>query len=255
MKTVLICSGKGGVGKSTLCAMLAIELAHLGQKVLAFDYDIGLRNLDILFGMQSTVVYNVMDYLQGDIELDNIVLSHPNVPNLSFLPSSQYAKQKQFSEKQLLKLIAVLQTRFDYMLIDAPAGDEKYLKTALQNVDTAIVVTTPDAVAMRDAEKILFEMHKRNLPTPFIVVNRVQVKLVKKDYQYSPKQVAQNLDAPLLGYIEEDIEVQYALNYEGLPTRSAKACLAANRIARRLLGELLPIPNIRKGFFWFRNKE
>ncbi len=250
-KSILISSGKGGVGKSTIAAILGIELSNMGYKVLVFDYDTGLRNMDILYGLQSSVVYNVIDYLQGDADLSSVLIEHPKYASLFLLSTSQYAKQRDINMRDLTYVFSQLEDMFDFIIIDSPAGVEKSVKNALKLVDLNIVVATCDNVSMRDAEKVLFEINKRNLGTPYLLLNKVNLKLVKKGAAYSPQSVAKVLDMCLIGYVEEDPELLRTLNKDGLPNRSSKSFLAVNRIARRLVGEDVPMPSIKKGIFPF----
>lgn len=250
-KSILVSSGKGGVGKTTIAALLGIELVCMGYKVLIFDYDTGLRNMDILLGMQSSIVYNVIDYLQGDAELSEVLIEHDVYKNLFLLSTNQYAKQRDINLRDLAYIFSQVEEHFDFIIIDSPAGVEKSVKNALRIVDLNIVVATSDDVSMRDAEKVLFEINKRNLATPYLLINKVNPKLVRKGYLHSPQKAARLLDMYLIGYVEEDPELIHAINTEGLPKRTSKAFLAVNRIARRMLGEDIPVASIKKGIFPF----
>lgn len=250
-KKITITSGKGGVGKTTLSSMLGIELALMGKKVLVFDYDTGLRNQDIILGMQNEVVYNVIDFIEHNANIDQILLSHSKYKNLYLLPTSQYAKQKDIDADHLAKVLKALDDKFDYIVIDSPAGIEKYVKNAIKNVDTSIIISTCDDVCIRDAEKVVFEINKRELDKPYLIVNKVNPKLVLKGSCHSPKQVSEILDIELLGYVEDDIKIKEAINSTGLPERDTKSFMAMNRIARRLIGEKVEMPKIKRRFLFF----
>ena len=250
-KKIIVTSGKGGVGKTTVSAMLAVELALMGKKTLVFDYDTGLRNQDIILGMQNEVVYNVIDFIEGNANIDQILIQHRNYPNLYLLSTSQYAKQNDIDSNDLKKVIDAVDSKFDFIIIDSPAGIEKYVKNAIKKVDTRIVISTCDDVCIRDAEKVIFEINKRELGRPYLLVNKVNPKLVLRGSCYSPQKVAEILDTELLGYVQDDIKIKEAINSTGLPDRSSISFMAINRIARRLLGEKVEIPKIKKRFLFF----
>lgn len=250
-KKIMITSGKGGVGKTTLSAMLAIHIAQLGKKTLVFDYDTGLRNQDIILGLQSDVVYNVIDYIEGNASIDQVLLRHGGYPNLYLLSTSQYAKQNDIKSDKLSRVLKTLDEMFDYIIIDSPAGIEKYVKNALKKVDISIIVCTCDNVCLRDAERLIFEINKRELDRPLLIVNMVNQKLINRDKCYTPQQISNILDVELIGYVMDDIKVKEAINTTGLPDKSSVAFKAVGRIARRILGENIDMPKIRKRFFIF----
>ncbi len=254
-KAIFITSGKGGVGKTFVSAMLSLELSKLGNKTLALDYDTGLRNLDMALGLQSIVVFDVIDYFNKKAKLDDVIIKSSN-DNLSFIPNSQYSKQKDAEPRDMAKLIKNLKENYDFIIIDSPAGVEKSVKTALKLTDITILVVTADNISIRDAEKIIFEINKRQLSRPYIIVNKVNEKLVRQGYMYSPTTVANILDAPLLGYVPDDIHVTAAINNTGYPQGDTPAVLALRRIAQRLMGKDVPIKDISKPKFFdkFRKK-
>lgn len=254
-KAIFITSGKGGVGKTFITAMLSMELSKLGNKTIALDYDTGLRNLDMALGMQSIVVFDIVDYFNKKAKLDDVIITG-NDENLNFIPNSQYSKQRDIEPKDMEKLIKTLKESYDYILLDSPAGVEKSVKRALKLTDMNILVVTADNVSIRDAEKIIFEINKRQLPRPQVIVNKVNEKLVRQGYMYSPKMVANILDVPLLGYVPDDIYVTAAINNTGYPQEDTPAILALRSIAQRLNGKDIPIKDISKPRFFdrFRKK-
>jgi len=251
----LILSGKGGVGKTMLTASLGIALAKRGLKCCCVDADIGLRDLDLLLGMENNVVFDMLDVARKDCKLKYALLQHHRFEDLSLLPASQSGSSKDLDDETFRKIVGKLKKRAGYVLTDAPAGVERGLKNLLPGSDYSILVTTPDDVSMRNAERVLALLEEKHRPRPMLVVNRVNQKLVTEGDQYSPQTVANTLDVPLLGYIPEDPAVLAALNrHESFMNKDCPAAQAVERISRRFLGEYVPLPEVKKKRRWFFSK-
>lgn len=245
IKTWTFASGKGGVGKSTLAAALAVALVRAGRKTVLVDMDIGLRSLDIHLGMENSVVYDVMDYVRGDSKLIQSVLMHLTMPELGLLPAAQTGSIEDLGEEHLHRILRKLSKRFDYVFVDAPAGLARGLNTILRGVESALLVVTPDDVSLRDAERVIALCRDTEKPAPMLIVNRVVPQLVASGDMYSPQTVADTLDVPLLGYVPEDVEVLRALNgHHTVMETDCPASRAVERIARRLLGYTVPMPDV-----------
>ena len=243
----MIASGKGGVGKSTITASLAVALARRQLPTVAVDTDIGLRSLDMLLGLQSKIVYDVIDVANRDCKLKYALVQYAQSPSLSLLPASQLGTSADLNEALMERIVRKLKKRFSYVLMDAPAGLERGVVSTLRNADHTLLVVTPDDVSIRDAERLIHLLEQNHKPRPMLIVNRVIPDLVAHGEMYSPQTVANTLDVPLLGYVPEDRCVLRALNqhhtvmYEDCPARQAM-----ERISQRFLGEYVPMPAFEK---------
>jgi len=262
IKTWTFASGKGGVGKSTLAAAIAVALVRAGQKVVLVDMDIGLRSLDIHLGMENSVVYDVMDYVRGDSKLIQSVLMHLTMPELGLLPAAQLGSIDDLGEEHLHKILRKLSKRFDYVFVDAPAGLAHGLGIILRSVESALLVVTPDDVSIRDAERVIALCREMEKPVPMLIVNRVVPELVRSGDMYSPQTVADTLDVPLLGYVPEDIEVLRALHmHRTVMETDCPARHAVERITNRLMGyavpmrDVVPPPKEKSGWFVGHRKQ
>lgn len=205
-KTFLFLSGKGGVGKSTLSAALAVTAAEKGRRVALLDGDIGLRSLDMMLGLQNQVLFDLSDCVKRRCSLDKAMIWHPDFPTLRLMVSGQSAKPKDFKAQDLKKIINTLSKRFDLIFIDGPAGLGKGSRTFLDLADEIILVATPDPVAMRSVERMasmLIEKGKR----PCLVINRVDENKVFDGSYDQPLDLAQGLDLPLMGMLQDDTAI------------------------------------------------
>lgn len=241
-QTWMIASGKGGVGKSTLAAALAVALAKAGKKAVLMDMDIGLRSLDIHLGMENTVVYDVLDYARGDCKLMQAVLEHFAYDGLGLLPAAQLGSAEEMEAEQVQKIFRKLSKHYDYVLADAPAGLEKNVEKILKGAENMLLVVTPDDVSIRDAERMITLCRDNGKPSPMLVVNRVVPALVQSGDMYTPQVVADTLDVPLLGFIPEDTAVLRALaRHQTVMETDSPARDAVERIAKRLMGYDVPL--------------
>jgi len=247
-QSVLIASGKGGVGKSTLTANLGAALARRGATVIIVDTDIGLRSQDAFLGLENAVIFDLIDVVNKDCELEQALLDCPSVPGLRLLPASQFARIRALDCDRFRKILKTLKTSADFVLIDSPAGIEKGFRTLLKaDTDQIILITTPDDLCIRDVEHAASIVEDKSLPRPQLIVNRLDNELVSRHEMPSARMIADNLDLSLLGEIPEDPVI-----YRSILRRSffidfdCKARGAVLRIAGRMTGEMIPFPEIGK---------
>lgn len=241
-----IASGKGGVGKSTITANLGAALSARGKKVVLLDADIGLRSLDALLSLENNIVYDIIDVAERICDLDQALFPCEAYPNLFLLPAAQFRRAKALEPKELRKIILGLRYRFDYILIDCPAGIERGLRNVLNaGVDEMILVVTPDDVAVRSAERALQVIDSKNLPRPRLIVNRLDADLIHTGEMMSARTVSEVMDLTLLGEIPEDKTFCRAmLHHSLLYAYQCEARNAIQRIANRLTGVDVPFPAI-----------
>ncbi len=243
----LIASGKGGVGKTSITAALAIALAKRQLSTVTLDGDIGLRNLDIVLGLEGKIVFDVMDVTQKDCKLRSALVQDTRYPALSLLPASQMGKPSDLSPEMMERVVGKLRKRFTYVLMDSPAGLGKGFLNLVPAADHTLLITTPDDVAIRDAERVIALLEEKGKPRPMLILNRVYPLLVRSGDMYSPQTVANILDVPLLGFVPEDPAVLKALNHhESFMEGTSPAAAAIQRICRRFLGEYVAMPEFEK---------
>lgn len=252
-KVWLIASGKGGVGKSTLSAMLGTALAHRGQNVCIVDMDIGLRSQDILLSMQDRMVFDLMDVCEGSCDLDSALNSADGEDHLFLMACPQFSRVKELDPKQIAKVIAQLKERFDHVLLDSPAGIERGLRHLTRcHPDEIILVATPDDLCIRDAERALQVLTGKKLPRPRVIVNRLVPDYIEIGEMYKASTVAETLDVQLLGEVPEEPAVYRAqLNHLSILDVDCEARSAALRIAGRMMGENPPFPDYGKKRPWY----
>ncbi len=250
----MIASGKGGVGKSTVAAALGVALAKRQLPTVVVDMDIGLRSLDMLLGLHNRIVYDVIDVAHKDCKLRYALVQYMQAPALALLPASQLGSSADLTPELMERIVRKLKKRFSYVLMDAPAGLERGVVSALENADHSLLVVTPDDVAIRDAERLTSMLEASRKPRPMLVVNRVVPELVRSGDMYSPQVVANTLDVPLLGYVPEDQAVLRALaRHQTVMDMPCPARDALTRISQRFLGEYVPMPALlRRRFFFLR---
>lgn len=245
----MIASGKGGVGKSMVTAGLGISLDRLGKHVCIVDADLGLRNQDALLGLENRIVYDLMDVTEGHCTLDQALISPECGQHLMLLPAAQFARAKELDPRQLKKILNRLRERFDFILIDCPAGIERGLRNVLKaGADAAVLVCTPDDICMRDAERAGTLMMAGWQIRPELIVNRLNPKLIRSGEMYAAKIVAETLDMDLLGEIPEDLAVTRAvLSHHSPAEYRCEAGAALERIAKRMTGLNPALPGIGLG--------
>ena len=234
----VITSGKGGVGKTTTSANIGAGLAELGKKVILIDTDIGLRNLDVVLGLENKIIYNLVDVIEGKCRIKQALIKDPRYPNLSVLPSSQTRDKTAVTPLQMQKLIEQLKADFDYILLDCPAGIEQGFLNAISAADHAIIVTTPEVSAIRDADRVSGLLYANGITDIHLLVNRYRLDLIRKGDMMSIEDVIDILGLSLLGCIPDDKQVVISTNH-GYPVIHAKseAGFAYLDICQRLTGD------------------
>ena len=237
-EVIVITSGKGGVGKTTTTANIGIGLASKGKKVVVIDTDLGLRNLDVVMGLENRIVYNLVDVISGGCRMKQALIKDKRFPELYLLPSAQTKDKSAVSPEQMRKLISELKLEFDYILLDCPAGIEQGFKNAIAGANRAIVVTTPEVSAIRDADRIIGLLEANGIEKKELLINRLRVDMVRRGDMMSVEDVTEILAIPLLGVIPDDEQVVIGTN-QGTPVISihSAAGTAYSNICRRILGE------------------
>ncbi|MGV3487897.1 MAG: septum site-determining protein MinD [Tuberibacillus sp.] len=253
-EAIVITSGKGGVGKTTTTANIGTALALQGKKVCLVDTDIGLRNLDVVMGLENRIIYDLVDVAEGRCRLSQTLITDKRFDCLKLVPAAQAKDKEAVQPDQMKKIIDELKQDFDYVLIDCPAGIEHGFKNAIAGADKAIVVTTPEKSAVRDADRIIGLLEKEtHIESPKLVVNRVRNHMMKSGGMLEIDEILDVLAIDLLGIVVDDEEVIAASN-KGEPIAldpSSKASIAYRNIGRRILGESVPLMSLEdnKGFF------
>lgn len=203
-EVIVITSGKGGVGKTTTTANVGTGLAMEGKKVVLIDTDIGLRNLDVVMGLENRIVYNLVDVIEGNCRIKQALIKDKRNPTLYLLPSAQTRDKTAVSPEEMAKLTEELKDEFDYILLDCPAGIEQGFKNAIAGADRAIVVTTPEVSAVRDADRIIGLLDANEIKKTELVVNRLRTDMVKRGDMMSSQDVVEILSVDLLGVVPDD---------------------------------------------------
>ncbi len=243
--TYLFASGKGGVGKSTLTANLAVLLARAGHSVVLIDADLGLRSQDLFLGLENSVVYDLMNVADGKCLLSQALLEVPDQTNLKLLPAAQFVRAKDLDPRKLKRIISLLRENQDFILIDCPAGLERGLRNVLNAGSQlkTILVVTPDDLSIRDGERVITLTEAKGLSRPQLLVNRLQNDLINSGEMYSARTISSLLDLPLLGEISEDNAFTIAqLRHKLTVDYECEGRKALLRIARRIQGEEVPFP-------------
>ena len=243
-RAIVITSGKGGVGKTTTTANLGTALARRGASVALVDADVGLRNLDIVLGLESRVKHHVLDVLEEQVSLDEALVRDKNSPTLHLLAAAQTREKDDVDTDKMRALVQKLRERFEYVLIDCPAGIEMGFKNAVAGAQEAIVVCTPEVSAVRDVDRVVGLLG--NAFSPQLIINRVRPQLVKKGKMLSVEDVNSILRLPLLGVIADEPDVIVSTNKgEPLALRSdSRTSAAYHAIAARVAGEDVPAPTV-----------
>ena len=241
-RVIVVTSGKGGVGKTTTSANLGMALAKNGEKVCLVDADIGLRNLDLLLGLENRIVYDLVSVVEGRCKLRQALIRDKREPNLALLPAAQTRDKSAVSPEQMKALIATLLEEFTIVLIDCPAGIEQGFQNAVAGAHEAIVVTNPEVSSVRDADRIIGLLEAAEITDKYLIVNRIRPNLIQKDDMMSVEDVQDILAIKLIGVIPDDESIIVSTN-KGEPAVLMPHSIAGQayrNIARRLQGEDVP---------------
>lgn len=260
-EVIVITSGKGGVGKTTTTANLGSSLAEAGKKVVLVDTDIGLRNLDVVMGLENRIVYDIVDVVEEKCKLRQALIKDKRFEELFLLPAAQTRDKTAINEEQMKELTKKLKEDFDYILIDCPAGIEQGFKNAIAGADRAIVVTTAEISAIRDADRIIGLLESSEIRNPELIVNRLRPNMVKKGEMMEVDDIVDLLSVDLIGVVPDDEYIITQTN-KGEPViknKKAPSGKAYIEIARRIFGENIDvtIPGKKQGLWekikgWFR---
>ena len=253
-RIIVITSGKGGVGKTTTTANLAVALANEGYRVVAIDGDVGLRNLDVIIGLENRIVYTLVDVIEGTCRLNQAMIRDKRTENLYMIPTAQSRTKDAVSAEQMLDICGQLRKEFDFVLIDSPAGIEAGFRNAAAGADEALVVTTPEVSAVRDADRIIGLLESMEKAPISLIINRIKPDMVKRGDMLSTEDVLDILAVDLIGVVPDDESVVTSSN-KGEPltfSNSSRATKAFLNIAKRICGNEVPFMDLsddQKGFF------
>lgn len=242
-EVIVITSGKGGVGKTTTTANLGAALALAGKRVVLVDTDIGLRNLDVVMGLENRIVYDIVDVVEGKCRLKQSLIKDKRYPELFLLPAAQTRDKSAINEEQMLDLTSKLKKEFDFVLIDCPAGIEQGFKNAVVGADRALIVTTAEISAIRDADRIIALVEVSGIKNPELIINRLRPEMVRKGEMMDVEDIVDLLSIDLVGVVPDDEYIIMHTN-KGEPVitnKKAPAGRAYIEISRRILGENVPI--------------
>jgi len=253
-QVIVVTSGKGGVGKTTTTANVGTGLAKLGKKVCLIDTDIGLRNLDVVMGLENRIVYNLVDVVEGNCRVKQALIRDKRHPGLYLMPSAQTRDKSAVSPGQMIKVIEHLKEQFDYIILDCPAGIEQGFQNAIAGADRALVVTTPEVSAIRDADRIIGLLEANGFKQMNLIINRLRMDMVRRGDMMSAQDVVDILAIPLIGIVPDDESVVIATNQgEPLVGSSSPAGQAYANVVLRVDGGEVPYLNFDKGIsFWTR---
>jgi len=240
---IVVTSGKGGVGKTTTTASLGAALALKGRRVLVVDADIGLRNLDVILGLENRIVFNMVDVANNICKPNQAIIKSKKSSNLFLLPASQTDDKDVIDEEEIKAVLNNLRREFNFILVDSPAGIEQGFKNACAGADSALIVTTPEIPAIRDADRVIGLLTAKSIE-PRLIINRIDYDMVRRGDMLAVSDVQDILGIELIGVIERDESIIVAANC-GEPVvynQKAKAGQAFTRIAGRMCGEAIPIP-------------
>ncbi len=252
-EVIVITSGKGGVGKTTTSANLGAALALCGKKVVLVDTDIGLRNLDVVMGLENRIVYDIVDVVEEKCKLRQALIKDKRFEDLYLLPAAQTRDKSAVNEEQMRELTDRLKEEFDYIVVDCPAGIEQGFKNAIAGADRAIVVSTAEISSIRDADRIIGLLEAAEIKNPELVINRLRPNMVKRGEMMDVEDIVDLLSIELIGVIPDDEYIITQTN-KGEPAVSNRKSLSGRcymEVARRILGENIDItiPGREGGFF------
>ena len=253
-KVITVASGKGGVGKTTTVANIAVALAALGQKVTCIDGDIGLRNLDVVLGLENRIVYDLVDVIEGRCRLRQAMIRDKRLSELYLIPAAQTRDKTAVSPSDMVRLCDELRTEVDWIIIDSPAGIERGFKNAVAAADRVLVMTNPEVSAVRDADRVIGLLEADGKGPASLIINRLNPAMVKRGDMLSVDDVYDLLRIDVMGIVPEDENVIVASN-KGTPLAmdaKSKAGQAFRNIAQRLEGATVPFLELESHGLWDR---
>ncbi len=242
-KIITISSGKGGVGKTTATANISVALAQLGQRVVCIDSDIGLRNLDVVLGLENRIVYDLVDVIEGRCRIRQAMIKDKRFDGLFLIPAAQTRDKSAVSPSDMIKLCSEIREEKDWILIDSPAGIERGFKNAIAPAEEVLVITNPDVSAVRDADRIIGIIESEEKGPARLIINRLNPEMVKRGEMLAAEDVLELLAVELIGIIPEDETVLISTNI-GKPVVTHDKSIAGQafrNIARRLMGDDIPL--------------
>lgn len=252
-QVITVTSGKGGVGKTTAVANLATALALDGKRVVCIDGDIGLRNLDVIMGLENRIVYDIVDVIEGRCKLKQAMIRDKHLPELYLIPAAQTRDKNAVSPSDMVRLCKDLRPDADFVIIDSPAGIERGFRNAIAAADRVIVVTNPEVSAVRDADRVVGILEAEEKGNPALILNRLNPTLVKNNDMLSAEDVLDLLGIQLIGVVPEDETVIIGSN-RGAPVvndAKSRAGMAFRNIAKRLQGQDIPFMDLdHQNGFW-----
>lgn len=252
-KVITLTSGKGGVGKTTATANIGAALAELGKEVVCLDADIGLRNLDVILGLENRIVYDLVDVVEGRCRLRQAMIRDKRLPNLHLIPAAQTRDKSAVSPSDMVRLCDELREIVDFVVIDSPAGIERGFRNAIAGADEVIVITNPEVSAVRDADRIIGLIEAEEKGSPRLILNRIKPEMVDRGDMLNADDVLELLAIKLLGIVPEDQNILIGAN-RGVPVAmngKSQAGQAFRNIARRIMGEDVPFMEISSGSGFF----
>ena len=242
-KIVTITSGKGGVGKTTATANISVALAQLGQKVICIDSDIGLRNLDVVLGLENRIVYDLVDVIEGRCRIRQAMIKDKRFDGMYLIPAAQTRDKSAISPSDMIKLCNEIREEVDWILIDSPAGIERGFKNAIAPAEEILVITNPDVSAVRDADRIIGIIESEEKGPARLIINRLNPEMIRRGEMLDGEDVLELLAVKLIGIVPEDEKVLRSTNI-GKPVVTNEKSIAGQafrNIARRMLGDDIPL--------------
>jgi septum site-determining protein MinD len=253
-KVITVTSGKGGVGKTTTVANIAVALASGGKKVVCIDGDIGLRNLDVIMGLENRIVYDIVDVIEGRCRTRQAMIRDKRLPELFLIPAAQTRDKNAVSPSDMVRLCDELRLELDWILIDSPAGIERGFRNSIAAADKVLIVTNPEMSAVRDADRVIGLLEAEEKAAPSLIINRLNPAMVKRGDMLSVDDVYDLLRIDVIGIVPEDENVIVASN-KGTPLAmdaKSRAGQAFRNIAHRLDGEVVPFLDLESHGLWDR---
>jgi septum site-determining protein MinD len=246
-RVITITSGKGGVGKTTATANLGVALALLGQRVVTIDADIGLRNLDVVMGLENRVVYDIVNVVEGVCRLRQALIKDKRLSELYLLPAAQTRDKSAVSPEDMVQVCEQMRKDYDFVLIDSPAGIEQGFRNAIAPADEVLIITTPEVSAVRDADRIIGLIEAEEKGPARLIINRIKPEMIRRGDMLDTGDVIEILAIDLIGIVPEDEGIVVSTN-RGVPVAldsKGQAGLAFRNIAQRLLGEDVPFMDVK----------